>query len=194
MAQLQSTAMGAKRAPSLPPSGELLEDRIRDGITGSLTEQIAIGLQVGRSLGGWHSKKRYFDHLSVSSITIDAENNVTLFGGESADAAVAYQNARAFGVILFELLTGRLMVEHDLAEPDIEMLHKAGLPPALVEVVTQCLETPEAARVIEESTKRLEELLRERLGERKASPKPVVLLGVIAVLLMVALVVWKLLR
>ena len=186
--------MGAKRAPSQPPPGELLEDRIRDGIAGSLTEQIAIGLQVGRALKGWHAQKRFLEHLSSAAITIDSDDNVTLFGPESSDSALRYQNAQAFGVILFELFTGRLMADHDSEEPDVELLHKAGLPPAVVEVVSACLENPDDAKVIEKSTRRLEGFLRERLGESKSSPKPLLLAAVAVLLLVCCLLAWKFLH
>ncbi|MBS1827601.1 MAG: hypothetical protein JST93_19960 [Acidobacteria bacterium] len=194
MAQFRSTAMGAKRAPSQRPPGELLEDRIRDGIAGSLTEQIAIGLQVGRALSGWHGKKRYLEHLSSAEITIDAEDNVTLFGAESSDAELRYRNAQAFGVVLYELFTGRLMADHESEEPDVELLHKAGLPPAVVEVVTECLERPEDAKVIEKSTRRLEGMLRERLGEREKRPKPVLWIVVVVAVVVCAVVAWKLMH
>ncbi|MBL8221490.1 MAG: hypothetical protein JNL62_19805, partial [Bryobacterales bacterium] len=152
MAQLPSTAMGAKRAPFQPPPGELLEDRIRDGIAGSLSEQIAVGLQVGRALAGWHDKKRFLEHFSSASVTIDEKDNVTLFGPESSDSDLRYGNAKAFGVILFELFTGKLMADHGLTDPDIELLHKAGLPPALIEVVSQCLERPDDPKVVSRGT------------------------------------------
>lgn len=186
--------MGAKRAPSQRPPGELLEDRIRDGIAGSLTEQIAIGLQVGRALSGWHGKQRYLEHLSSAEITIDAEDNVTLFGAESSDAELRYRNAQAFGVVLYELFTGRLMADHESEAPDVELLHKAGLPPAVVEVVTECLERPEDAKVIEKSTRRLEGMLRERLGEREKRPKPVLWIVVVVAVVVCAVVAWKLMH
>ncbi|MFN7938759.1 MAG: hypothetical protein U0R19_35850 [Bryobacteraceae bacterium] len=191
MAQFRLTAMGAKRAPAQAPPGELLEDRIRDGIAGSLTEQIAIGLQIGRALSGWHKKKRFLEHLSSAAITIDAEDNVTLFGAESSETDLRYQNARAFGVVLYELFTGRLMGDHESEEPDVELLHKAGLPPAVVEVVSWCLENPEEAKVIEKSTERLEGMLRERLGERAGAPKRVLWIGIVVAVVVCALVVWK---
>ncbi|MBL8174232.1 MAG: hypothetical protein JNK48_06160 [Bryobacterales bacterium] len=194
MAQLRSTSTGAKRAPSCAPPGELLEDRIRDGIAGSLNEQIAIGLQVGRALAGWHEKKRFLEHLSSSAVTIDADNNVTLFGPESNDTSLRYGNARAFGVILFELFSGRLMADHQEAEPDVELLHKAGLPPALVEVVSECVEDPGQGRVIEKSTRKLKEILRERLGERASTPKTLPMVGAALGLLALGCAVWLLLR
>lgn len=180
MAELRSTGMAAKRATMQPPPGELLEDRIRDGIAGSLAEQIAIGLQVGRALQGWHGKKRFLEALSSATITIDAEDNVTLFGAENKDASYRCQNIHAFGVVLYELLTGKLMQDHEEEEPDLEMLHKAGLPPALVNVVSQCLTTPDEANVLEASTAKLKSMLRERLGEREPASKGLwVVIGVV---------------
>lgn len=183
--------MGAKRAPFQPPPGELLEDRIRDGIAGSLNEQIAIGLQIGRALSGWHSKKRFLEHLSSAAITVDAEDNVTLFGPESNDSALRYQNTHAFGIILYELFTGKLMCDHDSPEPEIELLHKAGLPPSLVDVVAQCLDKPEDSRAVERTTTKLKSALRERLGEPVSSPKPLLIAAALAAIALAALLVWK---
>lgn len=191
MAQFPSTAMGAKRAPFQPPPGELLEDRIRDGIAGSLTEQIAIGLQIGRALSGWHSKQRFLEQLSSAAITIDAEDNVTLFGPESNDSALRYQNTQGFGIILYELFTGKLMCDHESPEPEMEMLHKAGLPPSLIDVVTQCLDKPEDSKAIDRSTARLKSALRERLGEPDTSPKPYLIAAALAGVALAAFLAWK---
>ena len=63
--------------------------------------------------------------------------------------------------------------------------------PAVVEVVSECLENPEEARVIEKSTEQLEGMLRERLGERAGSRKPVLWVVIVVVLVVCAVVVWK---
>lgn len=195
MAQLPSTAMGAKRAHSQPPpAGELLEDRIRDGIIGSLNEQIAVGLQVSRALSNWHSKKRFLECLSSSSITIDEKDNVTLFGPESDDSSLRYGNAQALGVILFELFTGKLMADHDSPDPDLELLHKAGLPPALVEVVSQCRERADDPKIISRCSTKLQSILRERLGERASAPKLLPILLALVALAAAAFLAWRFLK
>lgn len=193
MAQLRSAGMAPKRTAFQPPPGELLEDRIRDGIAGSLAEQIAIGLQVARALQSWHSKKRFHEHFSSAAVTIDAADNVTIFGPESKDSSYRDQNMHAFGMILYELLTGKVMQDDDEPEPDIELLHKAGLPPALVDIVAKCLTAPETSGLLERSGSRLKVLLRETLGEKPPPPKRLLITIGLAVVAAAALIAWRLL-
>jgi serine/threonine-protein kinase len=155
--------------------GEDLRHAMRNGHTGELRDKLKIAAQVARALGYVHTQKIIHRDLKPENIHINTAGVVKLidFGiakteglqmtragyvlgtpfymapeqvtGENITEQV---DVYAFGVLLFELLTGRKPVEADaverifysiLHEPlKMEPLYQAGVPPSVCGLIARC--------------------------------------------------------
>ncbi len=157
--------------------GEDLRHAIRDGHTGDLNNKLRIARDVARALEYVHSKKIVHRDIKPDNVHIDASGKVKLmdFGIARAEGlsltragfalGTPYYMAPelvlgqlttdqvdiyAFGILLFELLTGQKPIEGDtverlfymiLNEPlNTEPLSRAGLPEELTALVRHCTE------------------------------------------------------
>jgi hypothetical protein len=186
---VESTSM-SRRASG--PRRDLLEDRIRDGLTGCVAEQTAIALQIARALQCMHRNGRFHGRISSSTIFLDEQNQATFDGEPGTDSFLTSADIRGLGRVLYELLAGRI-IENE-KEIDVEHLYKAGITPHLVEVVRRCLSAEEQPRDVSYCVKELEELLREMLGQPAAFEVNRVLIGAGLVVSLVAAALWMMLR
>ncbi|MCX6629747.1 MAG: bifunctional serine/threonine-protein kinase/formylglycine-generating enzyme family protein [Candidatus Solibacter sp.] len=163
--------------------GEDLRHALRNGNTGDLRNKLKIAAQVARALGYVHTQKIIHRDLKPDNIHINTAGVVKLidFGiakteglqmtragyvlgtpfymapeqvlGENITEQV---DVYAFGVLLFELLTGRKPVDAEaverifysiLNEPlKMEPLHEAGAPQSVCDLVARCTAKNPAAR------------------------------------------------
>ena len=173
--------------------GEDLRHAIRDGHTGDLNNKLRIARDVARALEYVHSKKIVHRDIKPDNIHIDASGKVKLmdFGIARAEGlsltragfalGTPYYMAPelvlgqlttdqvdiyAFGILLFELLTGQKPIEGDtverlfymiLNEPlNTEPLLQAGLPEGLTALVCYC-----TAKKAEERPRSFHEVIAE---------------------------------
>lgn len=155
--------------------GEDLRHAIRDGHTGDLANKLRIAKDVARALEYVHSKKIVHRDIKPDNVHIDASGKVKLmdFGIARSEGlsltragfalgtpyymapelvlgqmATDQVDIYAFGILLFELLTGKKPIEGDtverlfymiLNEPlNTEPLREAGLPDEIVALVLHC--------------------------------------------------------
>jgi eukaryotic-like serine/threonine-protein kinase len=155
--------------------GEDLRHAIRDGHTGDLANKLRIAKDVARALEYVHSKKIVHRDIKPDNVHIDASGKVKLmdFGIARAEGlsltragfalgtpyymapelvlgqtATDQVDIYAFGILLFELLTGKKPIEGDtverlfymiLNEPlNTEPLREAGLPAEIIALVLHC--------------------------------------------------------
>jgi eukaryotic-like serine/threonine-protein kinase len=155
--------------------GEDLRHALRNGHTGDLRGKLKIAAQVARALGYVHTQKIIHRDLKPENIHINTAGVVKLidFGIAKTEGLqmtragyvlgtpfymapeqVLGQNITeqvdvyAFGVLLFEMLTGRKPVEAEaverifysiLNEPlQMEPLHQAGVPQPVCELIARC--------------------------------------------------------
>ena len=155
--------------------GEDLRHAIRNGHTGDLNSKLRIARDVARALEYVHSKKIVHRDIKPDNVHIDASGKVKLmdFGIARAEGlsltragfalgtpyymapelvlgqmATDQVDIYAFGILLFELLTGQKPIEGDtverlffqiLNEPlNTEPLRQAGLSDAIVALVLHC--------------------------------------------------------
>jgi serine/threonine-protein kinase len=155
--------------------GEDLRHAIRDGHTGDLNNKLRIARDVAKALEYVHSKRIVHRDIKPDNVHIDASGKVKLmdFGIARAEGlsltragfalgtpyymapelvlgqmATDQVDIYAFGILLFELLTGQKPIEGDtverlfymiLNEPlNTEPLRQAGLGEAIVALVLHC--------------------------------------------------------
>jgi serine/threonine-protein kinase len=155
--------------------GEDLRHAIRDGHTGDLNNKLRIARDVAKALEYVHSKRIVHRDIKPDNVHIDASGKVKLmdFGIARAEGlsltragfalgtpyymapelvlgqmATDQVDIYAFGILLFELLTGQKPIEGDtverlfymiLNEPlNTEPLRQAGLSEAIVALVLHC--------------------------------------------------------
>ena len=164
-------------------AGESLRDAIREGRTGDLEYKLALARQIAQALAYVHSKGIIHRDVKPDNIRIDGTGSVRLmdFGiaktrelsltGAGFTVGTPYYMAPeqvrgrelthrvdvyAFGVLLFELFTGRRPFEAQgveeifdliLHQPvDLEPLAQLGLPAALVDLIRDLVEKDPAKR------------------------------------------------
>ena len=155
--------------------GEDLRHAIRDKHVGDISNRLRIALDIARALEYIHSKKIIHRDIKPDNVHIDASGKVKLmdFGIAKAEGlhltrtgfavgtpyymspeqvrgepATEAMDIYAFGILLFELLTGQKPVEGDtlerlfyaiLNEPlKPEPMVEAGAPAAIVDLVLRC--------------------------------------------------------
>jgi serine/threonine protein kinase len=197
MAGIESTVQpGAVCQKNASPRGDLLEDRIRGGLTGCVAEQTAIALQIARALQQLHRQGKYHGRIRSGLIFLDEHDQIALAGEPGSDESLQSADVRGFGLVLFELLSGNILEESEcLSVPDVEPLYKAGITPRLVEIVRQCTSEENRPRDLSSCPKELEGLLRQMLGEAPAAVDRKKMLAIVSVALAVtAAIAWAMLH
>ncbi len=186
--------------------GEDLRHAIRDHHTGDLDNQLRIARDIARALEYVHSKKIIHRDIKPENVHIDAAGKVKLmdFGIAKSEGlsltrtgfslGTPYYMAPeqvlgqpvtdlvdvyAFGILLFELLTGDKPVQGDtverlfyaiLHEPlNLEPLRRAGVPEEVTALVVRC-----TAKQANERPQSFREVLAEldRLSRKTPEPEP----------------------
>ncbi len=207
--------------------GEDLRHAIRDKHTGDVANRLRIALDIARALEYIHSQKIIHRDIKPDNVHIDRSGKVKLmdFGIAKAEGlhltrtgfavgtpyymspeqvrgepATDSMDIYAFGILLYELLTGQKPVEGDtlerlffaiLNEPlKPEPMVEAGAPAAIVDLVLRCTaKKPEGRpRSFTEVVAELERVTRKDAAPAPpAARRPMALIGaVIAVVLLVA--------
>lgn len=191
--------------------GEDLRHAIREGRTGNLDNKLRIAKDIARALEYVHSKKIVHRDIKPDNVHIDASGKVKLmdFGIARAEGlsltragfalGTPYYMAPelvlgqittdqvdiyAFGILLFELLTGQKPIEGDtverlfymiLNEPlNTDPLRRAGLPDALTALVLHC-----TAKKAEDRPRNFVEVIAEldrvmsNASETSPTPRPI---------------------
>lgn len=173
--------------------GEDLRHAIRDGHTGDLNNKLRIAKDIARALEYVHSQKIVHRDIKPDNVHIDAKGKVRLmdFGIARAEGlsltragfalgtpyymapelvlgqpATDMVDIYAFGILLFELLTGQKPIEGDTVERLFYMilneplntapLSQAGLPEPLIALVLRC-----TAKKVEERPQSFQEVIAE---------------------------------
>ncbi len=187
--------------------GEDLRHAIRDGHTGDLNNKLRIAKDIARALEYVHSKKIVHRDIKPDNVHIDATGKVKLmdFGIARAEGlsltragfalgtpyymapelvlgqpATDMVDIYAFGILLFELLTGQKPIEGETVERLFYMilneplntapLNQAGLPEPLITLVRHC-----TAKKIEERPQSFREVIAELdrlMGKRAEAATP----------------------
>ncbi len=163
--------------------GESLRAAIRNGRTGDMAHRMKIALQIARAVDHIHSKKVIHRDIKPENIHVDASGKVKMmdFGIAKADGMqltragftlgtpyymapeqvlgktlTPQADVYAFGVMLFELISGTRAVSGDKVEKifenilnqrlDMAPLVAAGAPDAVVDLIARCTAKPPAQR------------------------------------------------
>ena len=191
--------------------GEDLRHAIRDSHTGDLNNKLRIAKDIARALEYVHSKKIVHRDIKPDNVHIDATGKVKLmdFGIARAEGlsltragfalgtpyymapelvlgqpATDMVDIYAFGILLFELLTGQKPIEGDTVERLFYMilneplntapLSQAGLPEPLIALVQRC-----TAKKVEERPQSFHEVIAEldrlmgKTPDAASAPQPV---------------------
>jgi serine/threonine-protein kinase len=204
--------------------GEDLRHAIRDKHVGDIANRLSIALDIARALEYIHSRKIIHRDIKPDNVHIDASGKVKLmdFGIAKAEGlhltrtgfavgtpyymspeqvrgqpATDSMDIYAFGILLFELLTGQKPVEGDtlerlffaiLNEPlKPEPMVAAGVPAPIIDLVLRC-----TAKKPEGRPRSFTEVIAE-LAPPPSSPsvspaprRPVALIGVVVALVLLA--------
>ena len=194
--------------------GETLRDAIRDGHTGEFANRMRIALQVGRALDHIHSKKIIHRDIKPENIHIDTAGKVKMmdFGIAKAQGVqltragftlgtpfymapeqvlgtplTPQADVYAFGILLFEILTGSKPVEGKsiekifqqiLYEPvNLAPLKALKVSEETIELVANCTAKPVTERlenlavVCDERTRAQLIALRDKIGAPPIQPQ-----------------------
>jgi serine/threonine protein kinase len=163
--------------------GESLRAAIRNGRTGDIAHRMKIALQIARAVDYIHSKKVIHRDIKPENIHVDPSGKVKMmdFGIAKVDGMqltragftlgtpyymapeqvlgktlTPQADVYAFGVMLFELISGTRAVSGDKVERifenilhqplDMAPLQAAGAPEAVTELIARCTAKPPAQR------------------------------------------------
>jgi hypothetical protein len=197
MAGMGSTAEpGAVGRNSTEPRGDLLEDRIRTGLTGCVAEQTAIALQIARALARLHCQKKYHGLVRSGRILLDERDRIAFADEPRPGQSLQSADVRGFGLVLYELLSCRIVEASECEDGlDVEPLYKAGISPRLVEIIRSCRSQQDPPTDMAWCAKELEVLLRQMLGEAPAAVNRAKALAIVSLALaFMALIGWAMLR
>lgn len=194
--------------------GESLRDAIQKQRTGDFARRVQLALQIGRAIGHIHLKKIVHRDIKPENIHVDSLGRAKLmdFGIAKADGiqltktgftlgtpyymspeqvlgqdVTTQADVYSFGVLMYELMTGKKPVEAEnfekifhkiLYEPlNLEPLHEALVAPAVIDLIRKCMAKPPAERPqgLGIVCGALEETLKQgALQPRPAPPAPAV--------------------
>jgi eukaryotic-like serine/threonine-protein kinase len=209
--------------------GEDLRSAMKSGHTGNITERLQLALQVAKALGYIHQQKVIHRDIKPENIHVNAGGTVKLvdFGiaktqdltltqpgltmGTPFYMAPEQVTARdvtyladvyAFGILLFELLTGVRPIAGDtveqlfykiLNEPvDLAPLRQAGCPENIVALIGKCVaknaaERPQSMSIVQREIEKALEPPRPAVSAEKAGPKRGGLIAAISVVAVLAI-------
>ena len=97
-----------------------LQDRLDEGMAGTLAVRLAVALQLAQILRAWHRMGKFHGSLTAEHVLVSGNDRVTLLEADSyAGPETEPADVRAFGIIFLELLRA----------PDDPLIARTG-PPA----------------------------------------------------------------
>lgn len=83
-----------------------LQDRLDEGMAGTLAERLAVALQLAQILRAWHRMGKFHGALTAEHVLVSGNGRVTLLEANAyAGPDTEPVDVRAFGLIFRELLT-----------------------------------------------------------------------------------------